>query len=150
MPPIDRASLSGLEVLRAIARGDLPLPPAHTLTGITGIEFERGFAAFVLEPESRHYNPMGVVHGGILSMILDSAMGCAVYSTLPPGVSYTTVDLHVTFVRPVTAESGQLRAEGRALHTGNRVATSEGRLVDATGRLVAHGVETCFVLGPSR
>lgn len=141
--------MSGLDVLSAIGRGELPPPPVHQLLGIESGEIEAGRVSFTLEPQERHYNPMGVVHGGVLSTILDSALGCAVYSTLPAGTGYTTIDLHVTFVRAVTAATGRLRAEGRSLHTGARMATAEGRLTDASGRLLAHGTATCLVLAPT-
>ncbi len=122
----------------------------HHVLDIANDVVEAGVVAFTMTPQELHYNPMGVVHGGVLSLLLDSAMGCAVSSMLPAGTGYTTVDLHVTFVRAVTIDSGPLRAEGRALHVGGRVATAEGRITDAAGRLVAHGSESCLILGPPR
>lgn len=142
------ATLSGLDLLLAIGRGELPPPPVHDLLGIEGVEIETGRVVFAIEPEARHMNPMGTVHGGVLATILDSAMACAVHSTLPAGTGYTTVDLHVTFVRPATATTGRLRAEGRAVHTGTRIATAEGRIVDESGRLIAHAAESCLLLAP--
>jgi uncharacterized protein (TIGR00369 family) len=138
-------SLSGLELLQAINRGELPAPPIHHVLGIVGVKAEEGSAAFTMVPGEMHYNPMGVVHGGVLSLMLDSAVGCSVLTTLLAGTTYTTVDLHVTMTRAVTAASGELRAEGRVLHIGRRVATAEGKLTDAKGRLVATAVTTCFV-----
>jgi uncharacterized protein (TIGR00369 family) len=138
-------SLSGLELLQAIFRGELPSPPIHHVLGIVGAKVEEGSVAFSMVPGEMHYNPMGVVHGGVLSLMLDSSVGCSVLSMLPAGTSYTTVDLHVTMTRAVTAASGELRAEGRVLHMGRRVATAEGKLTDAKGRLVATAVTTCFL-----
>ena len=142
--------LSGRALLEAINQGALPAPPVHHVLGIVGDAVEAGVVAFTMTPHELHYNPMGVVHGGVLSLLLDSAMGCAVSSMLPAGTGYTTVDLHVTFVRAVTVDSGALRAEGRALHVGGRVATAEGRITDAAGRLVAHGSESCLLMSTVR
>ena len=142
--------VGGREMLEAIARGELPAPPVHHVLGLANGPIDAGTVAFTMTPEELHYNPMGVVHGGVLSLLLDSAMGCAVASMLPAGTGYTTVDLKVTFVRAVTVASGPLRAEGRALHVGGRVASAEGRIVDAAGRLVAHGSESCLLLDITR
>jgi uncharacterized protein (TIGR00369 family) len=143
-------TLSGRALLEAINRGELPAPPAHHVLGIVNDAVDDGVVAFTMTPQELHYNPMGVVHGGVLSLLLDSAMGCAVHSTLPAGTGYTTVDLHVTFVRPATVDSGTLRAEGRALHVGGRVATAEGRITDAAGRLLAHATESCLIMNLTR
>jgi uncharacterized protein (TIGR00369 family) len=144
----DLQSLGGLDFLLAIGRGELPVPPIHELLGVEGVEVERGRVVFALAPAERHTNPMGTVHGGVLATILDSAMACAVHSTLGAGASYTTTDLHVTFVRAATVRSGRLLAEGKLVHAGGRLATAEGRITDAQGRLVAHGVESCMILTP--
>jgi uncharacterized protein (TIGR00369 family) len=138
-------TMSGLELLQAISRGELPAPPIHHVLGIVPVKAEEGSVSFSMVPGEMHYNPMGVVHGGVLSLMLDSALGCSVLSALPAGTSYTTVDLHVTMTRAVTVSSGELRAEGRVLHMGRRVATAEGKLTDAKGRLVATAVTTCFL-----
>jgi uncharacterized protein (TIGR00369 family) len=138
--------MSGLELLQAIARGELPGPPVHHVLGIRNVAAEHGSVTFEMEPHELHYNPMGVVHGGVLSLILDSALGCTVLSTLPAGVGYTTVDLHVTMVRAVTQATGTIRATGRILHGGRTVATAEGKLTDAQGKLLAHAVTTCQVM----
>ena len=143
--PLKAPALSGLELMRAILRGELPSPPIHHVLGIIGESVEPGHVVFSMAPQEVHYNPMGVVHGGVISLILDSAVGCSVLTTLPVGAAYTTVDLHVTMTRAVTSASGVLRAEGRAVHTGRRVATAEGRLTDSKGRLVASAVTTCLV-----
>jgi uncharacterized protein (TIGR00369 family) len=101
-----------------------------------------------MTPERRHYNPIGSVHGGVAATLLDSALGCAVHSTLEAGARYTTVDLRVTFVKPLTASTGPVRCEGRIIHVGTRIATAEGRITDADGRLYAHGTATCLVTRP--
>ena len=117
--------------------------------GFALTEVETGRAVFECEPSESHYNPIGSVHGGVISTLLDSALSCAVHSTLPAGTGYTTAELKVNFVRPVVAATGRLRAEGRVIHAGGRLATAEARLTDAAGKLYAHAVGTCLVLdGP--
>lgn len=142
------ASLSGLELLRAMERGDLPMPPAARLLGIRGVEFQPGAAVFEMAAAAEHYNPLGVIHGGLLATLLDTAMGCAVHSVLPAGVSYTTLEFKINFVRAATLASGTLRAHARLVHEGGRTAVAEGRIEDGHGRLVAHGTTTCLVLRP--
>ena len=137
--------LSGMEYIQAIFRGDLPAPPISELMGFRGVEAEPGRAVFEMEPGPQHYNPIGSVHGGWIAAILDSAVGCAVHSTLPKGTGYTTVELKLNYVRAVTAETGPLRAEGKVIHVGKQLATAEGRLHDARGRLYAHASTTCLV-----
>ena len=140
--------MSGLELLEAIAGGDLPAPPIMSTLGFEGMAFGPGWARFGITPGEHHYNPIGSVHGGVAATLLDSALGCAVHTALPPGVGYTTVDLRVSFVRPLTATTGPVRAEGRVIHVGSRVGTSEGRITDAEGRIYAHGTATCLILRP--
>ncbi len=144
--PRKAPALSGLELLQAIGRGELPSPPIHHVLGIHPVEAEYGRVVFSLDPNEMHYNPMGVVHGGVLSTILDTALGCTVLSTLPAGTAYTTVDLHVTMVRAVTARTGRIHAEGKIVHNGRTIATAEARLTDSEGRVYAHGVTTCSVM----
>jgi uncharacterized protein (TIGR00369 family) len=139
-------AMSGLDFLRAIARGEIAPPPIAHLMGFTIHEIEDGRVVFAVEPAEYHYNPIGVVHGGLAATLLDSAMGCAVHTKLAPGIGYTTIDLHVTFVRPLTATTGPIRAEGRVLHAGSRVATAEGRVVDARGRIYAHATTRCLIM----
>jgi len=138
-------TMSGLEYLQAMREGRLPAPPIMHLMGIEMVEFEEGRAVFAVEPAEYHYNPLGVAHGGLACTILDSAMGCAVHSTLPAGVAYTTVELSINLVRPLTHETGRVLCEGKVIHVGGRVATAEGRLVDASGKLYAHGTTTCMI-----
>ena len=139
---------SGLELLEALARGEVPPPPIMSTLGFDpdGFAVGPGWARFALTPGEHHYNPIGSVHGGVAATMLDSALGCAVHTTLEAGVRYTTVDLRVTFVRPLTATTGTVRCEGRVIHVGSRVATAEGRITDADGRLYAHGTATCLII----
>ena len=138
---------TGLEFLDAIAAGEVPPPPIMSTLGFEGIEFGPGWARFRLVPAEYHYNPIGVVHGGVAATLLDSALGCAVHTTLPAGVRYTTVDLRVSFVRPLTATSGRVTCEGRVIHVGSRVATVEGRITGGDDRLYAHATATCLIIG---
>ena len=137
--------LPGIEYVRAIFAGELPAPPISELMGFRGVEFEHGRAVFEMTPGPQHYNPIGSVHGGIALTLLDSAMGCAVHTTLEQGVGYTTLEVKTNFVRPITADTGLIRCEGTVIHRGSRVATAEGRLTDADGKLLAHGTTTCLV-----
>ncbi len=137
----------GLEFLRQLIAGELPMPPMARTLGMSLVEASEGRAVFEVEPAEWHYNPIGVVHGGLAATILDSALGCAVQSTLPAGTGYTTVELKVNMVRAITDTSGPLRAEATIVHRGKRMATAEGRLTDADGRLYAHGSTTCMILG---
>lgn len=145
VPMETMASMSGLEFLNAIASGELPAPPIADLLGFSLIEVENGRAVFESVPEFRHYNPLGTVHGGYAATLLDSCLGCAVQSTLPKGIGYTTLEFKVSLVRAITADTGPVRAEGRILNAGRRAATAEGRLTDARGRLLAHATTTCLV-----
>jgi uncharacterized protein (TIGR00369 family) len=141
---------AGIDVLRAMIAGELPPPPVAMMMGFEAVEFDVGRAVFALTPGETHYNPLGTVHGGVIATLLDSAAGCAVHSTLPHGSGYTTVDLHTTFLRPVTAASGRVTAEGSVLSRGSRTALAEARLTDERGRLLAHATSTCLVLDLSR
>lgn len=138
-------TMSGIEYLRALARGELPAPPIAELMGFRAVEVEEGRVVFEAEPAEYHYNPIGTVHGGFACTLADSAMGCAVHSELPAGVGYTTLELNVNLLRPVTVETGRLRCEGRTIHVGGRVATAEARIADSQGRLYAHATTTCMV-----
>ncbi len=138
--------LAGIDYLRAMMRGEYPPPPMARLMAFGLDEVEEGRAVFSVEPAEFHYNPIGVVHGGLLSTLLDSAMGCAVHSTLPAGVGYTTTDLHVHLVRAVTGATGRLRAFAEVLHLGRRMITATGKVTGADSKLYAHATTTCFVL----
>jgi uncharacterized protein (TIGR00369 family) len=138
--------MSGIEFLRAIRDGRLPAPPIAELLGFKLVEVDTGHAVFEAMPGEQHYNPIGVVHGGLAMTLLDSAMGCAVHSHMPAGGGYTTLEAKTNLVRPVTSKTGLLRAIGKVLHLGSRVATAEGRLVDGGGKVYAHATTTCIVL----
>ena len=138
--------LSGMEYVRLIFDGELPPPPIADLMGFRGVEFDHGRAIFEMTPGPQHYNPIGTVHGGVALTLLDSAMGCAVHTTLEAGVGYTTLEVKTNFVRAITADTGLIRCEGTVVHSGSRIATAEGRLTDAAGRLLAHGTTTCLII----
>jgi uncharacterized protein (TIGR00369 family) len=133
-------ALSGIDYMRAVAGGEIPRPPIAHLLGMEIVEAAEGRALFALVPGEQHYNPIGVVHGGIAATLLDSAMGCAVHTTLPAGWSYGTLDLSTRFVRPISADTGRILCEGVVVHRGRSTATTEGRLwAESSGKLLAHG-----------
>lgn len=140
--------LSGLDLLREMLAGRLPGPPISKTLDFTLTEAEHGFVVFEGTPRHDFDNPLGTIHGGWTATLLDSAMACAVHSTLKPEQAYTTVEFKVNCVRPITQATGRVRCEGKVIATGRTIATSEGRLVDAHGKLLAHGVETCIILAP--
>ncbi|HEU4645324.1 MAG TPA: PaaI family thioesterase [Burkholderiales bacterium] len=139
--------LAPIEYLRAIRDGRLPDPPIARLLGMRLVKVEPGEAVFELTPAEQHYNPIGVVHGGVAFTLLDSAMGCAVQTTLPAGKGYTTLEMKANLVRAVMLQTGPLRATARLVHAGKTTATAEARLEDAAGKLYAHGTSTCLILG---
>ena len=141
------AGLAGLDVMRMIVSGQLPQAPIAETLGFRLVEVEHGRAVFECEPAEFHYNPIGTVHAGLASTLLDSAMGCALATTLEAGVGWTTLELKANFTRPLTADSGLVRCIGSIVHPGRTVATTEARLVDTGGRLFAHGTSTILVLG---
>ena len=142
-------SMSGLDFLRAIRDGKLPPPPIAVLLGFRLTEVEPGHAVFECAPGEQHYNPIGVVHGGLAMTLLDSAMGCCVQTRVPAGSGYTTLEAKTNLVRAITDKTGRLRATGKVVHIGSRIATAEGRLEDASGKLYAHASTTCIVLNGS-
>ena len=141
---------TGLAFLQGLLDGDHPPPPFSRATGIYLREVAEGRVIFAGMPSAEFINPIGTVHGGWTSAILDSAMACAVHTTLKAGEGYTTVEMKINFVRPVLPDSGELTCEGVLIHRGSTIATSEGKLVDAKGRLLAHGSETCMILHARR
>jgi uncharacterized protein (TIGR00369 family) len=141
-------AMSGIEYLRAVLAGELPPPPVAALIDMGITEVGEGRVVFTAVPAEYHYNPLGTVHGGIISTLLDSSLGCAVQTLLSAGTSYTTLELKVNYVRPVTSKSGTLYSEGKVIHMGGRIATAEARLTDASGKLYAHATTTCIVLRP--
>lgn len=138
-------TMSGLEYLGAILSGELSGPPAMSTFGIRPKAVREGEVVFELVPAEFQYNTMGAIHGGVIATVLDTAAGCAVHSALPIGVGYTTTDLKVAFLRAATVESGVLTCTGRLLHLGSRLAMSEARLEDTTGRLMAHATSSCMI-----
>jgi uncharacterized protein (TIGR00369 family) len=139
--------MTGLELLRAIASGEAPGAPIAELMGFEPVEAEEGRVVFEATPTADLYNPIGSVHGGFAATLLDSAMGCAVHSTLPEGVGYTTLELKVNYTRAITKDTGRVLCEGKIVHRGGRVATADGRIVAAdSGKLLAHGTTTCLIL----
>ncbi|MGZ4292846.1 MAG: PaaI family thioesterase [Solirubrobacteraceae bacterium] len=149
--PMPSATLSrersGMEVLQAVIDGALPPPPIAELLGMELVDVQEGRAVFAVEPAEWMYNPIGSVHGGIAATLLDSCMGCAIHSTLPPGVGYTTSDLQIRYSRGMTVDTGRVIADRAVVHAGRRLATAEGRLtVEATGKLIAHATTGCILI----
>ncbi len=136
---------SGLEFLTAMLDGKLPGAPIGKTLDFSLIACERGLAVFQGRPKLDFYNPIGSVHGGWAATLLDSCMGCAVHTMLEAGQGYTTAELHVNYVRALEKDTGPVRAEGRVIHAGRRIATAEGKLFGADDRLYAHGTTTCLV-----
>jgi uncharacterized protein (TIGR00369 family) len=145
---VDPATMDGYQQLVAIFEGRLPPAPIAETLGLINFDGVPGAISVELDPELRHYNPLGTVHGGVISTLLDTAAGCSVHSTLKPGEGYTSLDLTVKFLRAVTTESGRLRAEGSVLQRGRRTALAQAQLFDGSGRLVAHATSTCMVFRP--
>jgi uncharacterized protein (TIGR00369 family) len=144
--PIDvMASMAGLDFVRGLFEGKLPAPPIMQTVEPFDSTAEPGVVVFHSVPGFRHYNPIGSVHGGYAATLLDSAMGLAVHSMLPPGTGYTTLEFKISFIRGMTKDTGIVRSEGRTLNVGRRTATAEARITDATGRLLAHATTTCLV-----
>lgn len=146
LPREQAATLSGFDFLSGLQQGLYPAPPFSEVADVWPVSVEVGRVVFEGAPSARFYNPMGIVHGGWIALLLDTVMGCAIHSALEPGQGFATTDMHTTFLRAVTATGGKLRAEGTLLHLGGRIASAEGKLFDATGRLVAHGTETCAIM----
>ena len=138
---------TGLELLREIAAGRLPAPPIAQTMGFTLVAVEEGKAVFEGEAGEYLYNPIGVVHGGYAMTLLDSCMSVAVHTTLLEGERYTTLEAKINFVRPITLDTGRVRAEGVVIHRGSTIATAEGKLTAVSnGKLLAHGTTTCLVV----
>jgi len=138
--------MAGIDYLRAMMAGEFPPPPIANTLDFTLGEVEEGRAVFVCEPAEFHYNPIGMVHGGVAATLMDSAMGCAVHSRLPAGVGYTTLEMKVNLLRAITRDTGPMRCEGTVIHLGRTTALAEARLTDAGGRLLAHATSTCMLL----
>ncbi|MBA6104664.1 PaaI family thioesterase [Pseudomonas monteilii] len=136
---------SGREILEAMMSGELPYPPMNETMNMTLLEVGEGHAVFQGIPLLQHYNPLGSVHGGWFSALMDSVLGCAVQTMLPAGRSYRTAGLNINIVRPASHKTGPLRATGRLIHGGRRLATAEAHIEDEQGKLYAHATTTCFI-----
>ncbi len=144
--PMDQImARSGLEFLTDMVEGKLPQAPMCATLGFHLAEASDGYARFDGVPEFRHYNPIGTVHGGFAATLLDSALGCAIFTTLAKGDAWTTLELTLNLVRPINKDTGTVRAEGRIIHRGRTVATAEGTVKDKAGKLYAHATTTCMV-----
>ncbi len=142
------ARLSGMEFFAEMAAGRIAAPPAMRMLGVEDISFSEGHVAFRLVPREFHSNPLGTMHGGVFATLLDSACACAVHTELPRGHFYTSLDLSMKFLRPVTMSTGPVTAEGSVVHLGRRTALAEGRITDATGKLYATGTSSCMLIRP--
>jgi uncharacterized protein (TIGR00369 family) len=139
-------SLSGLEFLYAVRDGALPRPPIAQLMGFTLVEVAPGLAVFECTPDESVYNPIGVVHGRLVCTLTDSAAGCAVQSSLEAGVAYTSIDINVTYLRPVTKDSGLIRATGRLTKPGRKVAYATVEVTDGAGKMLAQATSSCLIM----
>jgi uncharacterized protein (TIGR00369 family) len=149
--PTDKIlTFDGLGFLQAIVDGTLPAPPIAQTLGFDLVHVEKGKAVFEGMPEFRHYNPIGVVHGGFTMTLMDSCMACAIQTTLAKGEIYTTLEVKVNLVRAITKDTGLIRATGRLIHRGRTTGTAEGDVRDAAGNLLAHGTTTCIVFPAKR
>lgn len=146
----ERRALSGLEYMRQLLTGEREPSGMARLMNMRLIEVEEGRAAFAVEPDERHYNGLGIAHGGLAATLLDSALGCAINTLMPAGRVFTTLEMKINYVRPMRRETGEVRCEAEVLHAGSRVATAEGRITDASGKLYAHGTATCMLFRSSQ
>jgi uncharacterized protein (TIGR00369 family) len=137
---------AGVDFLRAIRDGTLPAPPIAVLMGFRIVEAEVGTVVFECEPDESVYNPIGMVHGGLVCTLADTVTGCAVHSTLERGMAYTSIDLNVSYLRPVTVNSGVLRATGIVTKPGRRVAFASGEITDGSGKVVATATSSCLIM----
>ena len=137
--------LSGLDLMQAMLRGELPYAAIAKTLDFMLISVSPGVAIFQGTPLAQHLNPLGTIHGGWAATLLDSVMGCCIHTMLKAGSGYTTVEIKVNYVRAMTDKTGPVRAEGKVINVGSRIATSEGRLTDAAGKLLAHGTTTCLI-----
>ncbi len=145
IPREQAVKLSGMALFEAIFAGELPAPPIGDTLDFIPVEMAHGWAVFQGQPKLRHYNPLGTVHGGWYCTLLDSAAACAVHTTLPAGKGYTTLEIKVNMVRPLTTAVALVRAEGKVIHVGKQVATAEARIVGVDGKIFAHATSTCLI-----
>ena len=144
------AGMSGAEFFAAVTAGTIPPPPVMRALDFDGVSFGEGSAAFRLTPREFHYNPLGSVHGGVFATLLDSACGCAVHTMLPAGVFYTSLDLSLKFLRPVTVDTGPVTAQGNVVHLGRRTALAEARITDTAGKVYVTATSSCLLLRPDQ
>jgi uncharacterized protein (TIGR00369 family) len=142
------AALSGIEHLDAMRRGELPPPPIAAHFDFQIVDVAAGEVSFTCQPDESAYNPIGLVHGGLVCTLLDSVLGCAVQTTLPAGVAYTSIEMKINYLRPVHGHTGELRARGRVTKPGRRVAFAEGDVRDAAGKVLATASGSCLVMAP--
>jgi uncharacterized protein (TIGR00369 family) len=140
-----KKEMSGLEFVQGLASGTLPLNMIAQTLGYDVTEAVSGRVVVSAVPTVAHLNPAGIVHGGLAAALLDSCMGLAIQSSLKKGVAQTTLEFKISLVRPITPETGLIKAEGAVLNCGRRIGTAEGRLTDGKGRLLAHGTTTCLI-----
>ena len=140
-----RRIISGLEFVQGLVNGTLPLNPMAQTLGYDIVEASKGRVVAAAEPHAGHLNPSGTVHGGLAATLLDSCMGLAIQSMLDKGFGQVTLEFKISLVRPITPQTGLVRAEGLVITCGSRVGTAEGRLTDRDGRVLAHGTTTCLI-----
>ena len=143
--PEARYALSGLEYMQQLMSGELSPSGMAQLMNFKLVEVSEGYAVFRVEPDERHYNGLGIAHGGLAATLLDSATGCAINTMMPAGRVFTTLEMKINYVRPMRRETGAVRCEAKVIHVGSRVATAEGRIIDEGGKLYAHGTATCML-----
>lgn len=141
----EKRAISGLEFVQALVAGTLPLNPMAETLGYDIVEASKGRVVVLAEPHEKHRNPFGTVHGGLAATLLDSCMGLAVLSMLDKGFAQTTLEFKISLVRPITPQTGTVKAEGMIISCGRRIGTAEGRMTDASGRILAHGTTTCLI-----
>jgi len=137
--------MSGLEYMRKVISGEMPRAPMVKLLGIDFVQIDEGRAVLAAVPLAEHENGIGIAHGGLAAALLDSALGCAVNSVMPAGKIFTTLEMKIHYTRPITRETGRLECTASVVHVGTRAATAEGKVVDAQGRVYAHGTATCML-----
>lgn len=140
-----RPALGGLEYMRQLLTGEREPSGMARLMNFRLVEVSEGRAVFTVSPDERHYNGLGIAHGGLAATLLDSALGCAINTMMPPGRVFTTLEMKINYVRPMRRETGEVRCEANVIHTGGRVATADGKIIDAGGKLYAHGTATCML-----
>lgn len=140
-----RREMSGLEYMRRLMTGEVPQSGMAQLMGFKLVEVSEGRAVLTIKPDERHYNGIGIAHGGLAATLLDSALGCAINTMMPAGRIFTTLEMKINYVRPMRRETGEVRCEASVIHAGGRTASAEGRIVDLDGKLYAHGTATCML-----